>query len=115
MRVPFNRVAPHAVDSARSALAVLAGAVGDGLTAIADRPGLHALVDQHAAAVRDSLGGDLHPLTVAVLAGYLEGLLTAASERGWRPVAGPVDWSDPDWLRIRLLAVHYLARTLAPA
>ncbi|MEU5564108.1 DUF6401 family natural product biosynthesis protein [Micromonospora musae] len=115
MRVPFNRVAPHAVDSARSVLAALADVVGDGLAVSTERPGLHALLDQHAAAVRDGLGVDLRPLNVAVLAGYLEGLLTAASERGWQPVVGPIDWSDPDWLRIRLLAVHTLARSLDAA
>ncbi|MEU8300167.1 DUF6401 family natural product biosynthesis protein [Micromonospora sp. NPDC048909] len=114
MRVPFNRVVSRtAVDSARSTLAALTVAVGAaGLAAAAERPGLLALVDQHAAAVRDSLDSDRLPLTVAALAGYAEGVRAAALEHGWQPPAGPVDWSDPDWLLTRLLAVCALARPL---
>ncbi|MEU4675372.1 DUF6401 family natural product biosynthesis protein [Micromonospora sp. NPDC023737] len=112
MRVPFNRVAASEVDSARSTLAALAVSVGDGLAAGAQRPGLQALLDQHAAAVRDSLDTALRPLTLAALAGYAEGVLAAASQHGGQPTGGPIDWSDPDWLPIRLLAVHALARAL---
>ncbi|MEV4121315.1 DUF6401 family natural product biosynthesis protein [Micromonospora sp. NPDC049645] len=114
MRVPFNRVASRtAVDSARSTLAALTVSVGTvGLTAAAARPGLLALVDQHAAGVRDSLDGDRQPLTAAALAGYAEGVRAAASEHGWVPPAEPVDWSQPDWLLTRLLAVCALARSL---
>ncbi|WBB69800.1 DUF6401 family natural product biosynthesis protein [Micromonospora sp. WMMD812] len=115
MRVPFNRVASRAaVDSARSTLAALTVSVGaDGLTAAAERPGLLAMVDQHAAAVRDSLDGDRRPLTVAALAGYAEGVRAAALEHDWRPPTGPADWSAPDWVLTRLLAVCALARPLA--
>ncbi|SCG62022.1 hypothetical protein GA0070609_3765 [Micromonospora echinaurantiaca] len=114
MRVPSNRVAARAVvDSAWSTLAALTAAVGaDGLAAAAARPGLLALVDQHAAAVRDSLAGDRRPLSAAALAGYAEGVRSAALEHGWQPPAGPVDWSDPDWPLTRLLAVCALFRTL---
>jgi hypothetical protein len=114
MRVPFNRVASRtAVDSARSTLAALTVSVGTvGLAAAAARPGLLALVDQHAAGVRDSLDGDRHPLTSAALAGYAEGVRAAALEHGWVPPAAPVDWSQPDWLLTRLLAVCALARSL---
>lgn len=114
MRVPFTRVAARsAVDSARSSLAALTVSVGTvGLAAAAARPGLLALVDQHAAAVRDSLDGDRRPLTAAALAGYAEGVRTAALEHGWTLPSGPVDWSEPEWLLTRLLAVCALARSL---
>ncbi|MDG4798638.1 DUF6401 family natural product biosynthesis protein [Micromonospora sp. WMMD1082] len=107
MRVPSNQVlSPTAVDSARSSLVALANAVGlDGLAAATARPGLLAVIDQHAAAVRDSLHGDRRPLTAASLAGYAEGVRAAAVEHGWQPPGGEVDWSEPDWVLLRLLAV----------
>ncbi|WP_422739468.1 DUF6401 family natural product biosynthesis protein [Micromonospora sp. WMMD729] len=114
MRVSFNRAAaPTAVDSARSSLAALTVAVGTaGLAAAAARPGLLALIDQHAAAVRDSLDGDRRPLTAATLAGYAEGVRAAALEHGWTPPRGSVDWSAPEWPLARLVAVCALARSL---
>ncbi|WP_200209924.1 DUF6401 family natural product biosynthesis protein [Micromonospora coerulea] len=116
MRVPNNRVATRsAAGSARSALVALTASVGTaGLAAAAASPGLLALVDQHAAAVRDSLDGDRRPLTVAALAGYAEGIRAAALDHGWQPTAEPTDWSGPDWLHTRLLAVCALARSLDP-
>ncbi|MFG1779271.1 DUF6401 family natural product biosynthesis protein [Micromonospora sp. NPDC049048] len=118
MRVPFNQVeARSVVSSARATLAVLSTSVGaEGLAAAAARPSLLALVDQHAAAVRESLDGDRRPLSAAALAGYAEGVRAAALEHGWQPPTAPVDWSAPDWLLTRLLAVCALTRTLgAPA
>ncbi|MGN9767073.1 DUF6401 family natural product biosynthesis protein [Micromonospora sp. SD12] len=120
MRVPFTRVeARSAASSARSTLALLSASVGaEGLAAAAARPGLLALVDQHAAAVRESLDGDRRPLSAAALAGYAEGVRAAALEHGWEPPVAPVDWSAPDWLLTRLLAVCALTRSLgtpAPA
>ncbi|MEU5944921.1 DUF6401 family natural product biosynthesis protein [Micromonospora sp. NPDC047465] len=114
MRVPFNRVeARSAAGSARATLALLSASVGvEGLAAAAARPGLLALVDQHAAAVRESLDGDRRSLSAAALAGYAEGVRAAALEHGWEPAAAPVDWSEPDWLLTRLLAVCALARSL---
>ncbi|MBM0276930.1 DUF6401 family natural product biosynthesis protein [Micromonospora tarensis] len=114
MRVPFSRVASRtAVDSARSTLAALTVSIGTaGLAAAAARPGLLARIDQHAAAVRDSLDGDRRPLTSAALAGYAEGVRAAAVEHGWVPPAGPVDWDSPEWPLTRLLAVCALARSL---
>ncbi|GAB3061319.1 DUF6401 family natural product biosynthesis protein [Micromonospora schwarzwaldensis] len=116
MRVPNNRVTtPSAAVAARSTLTTLTAAVGTaGLAAARLNPGLLAEVDQHAAGVRDSLHGDRRPLTVAALAGYAEGLRAAASEQGWTPPVGPVDWSAPGWLLTRLLAVCLLARALDP-
>ncbi|MFC4108988.1 DUF6401 family natural product biosynthesis protein [Micromonospora zhanjiangensis] len=101
--------------SARRVLAALLSAVGRaGLAAAADRPGLLAAVDQHTAAVRDALvpgpaaGRSTPP--PALLAAYAEGVRDAAVEHGWQPPAGPVDWSAPDWVLTRLLAVCALAR-----
>lgn len=116
MRVSDNRLATRsAAMSARTTLTTLTTVVGTaGLAAAAANPGLLAVVDQHAAAVRDSLHGDHRPLTVAALAGYAEGVRAAALDHGWQPPAGPVDWSQPDWLFTRLLAVCALARALDP-
>lgn len=115
MRVPYNQVATRsAAGSARSTLARLTASVGSaGLAAAAARPGLLAMVDQHAAAVRDSLDGDRRPLSPAALAGYAEGVRAAALEHGWS-TAGQADWTEPDWLNTRLLAVCALARSLDP-
>ncbi|MFG1715016.1 DUF6401 family natural product biosynthesis protein [Micromonospora sp. NPDC049203] len=118
MRAPKNRVATRrsAAVAARTTLTTLTAAVGTaGLAAAHANPGLLAEVDQHAAGVRDSLDGDRQPLTVAALAGYVDGLREAAAEHGWTPPAGAeVDWSEPDWMLTRLLAVCLLARGLDP-
>ncbi|MET8834875.1 DUF6401 family natural product biosynthesis protein [Micromonospora sp. NPDC004540] len=116
MRVPNKRVVtPSAAVAARSSLTTLTAAVGTaGLAAAAANPGLLAAVDQHAAAVRDALHGDRRPLTVAALAGYAEGVRDAAREHGWQPPVEPIDWSEPDWLLTRLLAVCLLTRALDP-
>ncbi|BCL16811.1 DUF6401 family natural product biosynthesis protein [Micromonospora sagamiensis] len=103
-----------AVGVARASIAALTVSIGTaGLAAAARRPDLLARVDQHAAAVRDSLDGDRRPLTLAALAGYADGVRTAAEEHGWAPPAGPVDWSAPDWVLTRLLAVCALARPVS--
>ncbi|WP_092375533.1 DUF6401 family natural product biosynthesis protein [Micromonospora phaseoli] len=114
MRVPSNRVtAPTAVDSARSRLVALANAVGlDGMAAANSLPGLLAAVDQHAAAVRDSLHGDRRPLSAAALAGYSEGVRSAAGEHGWQAPSGPIDWAEADWVLLRLLSVCALTTVL---
>ncbi|WP_341720246.1 DUF6401 family natural product biosynthesis protein [Micromonospora sp. FIMYZ51] len=114
MRVPSNRVsAPTAVDSTRSTLVALTNAVGlDGLAAASHLPGLRAAVDQHAAAVRESLHGDRRPLTAATLAGYAEGIRSVAEEHGWQPPTDPVYWPEADWVLVRLLAVCALSASL---
>ncbi|WP_405095382.1 DUF6401 family natural product biosynthesis protein [Micromonospora sp. NBC_01412] len=114
MRVPSKQVVSRsAADSANSVLARLTVAIGTaGLAAAAARPGLLAEIDQHAAAVRDSLGGDRRPLSPAALAGYAEGVRDAAREHGWQPPTRSTDWSEADWPLARLLAVCALARAL---
>ncbi|MEH1017046.1 DUF6401 family natural product biosynthesis protein [Micromonospora sp. CPCC 206060] len=115
MRLPFSAgAAPSASAGPHSVLASLLASVGSaGLAAAAATPGLLALVDQHAAAVRDSLDGDVWPLTRVGLAGYAEGVRDAARDHGWQPPSGPVDWSAvDDWVLVRLLAVCLLAEQL---
>ena len=105
-----------ALRSAHACLDELTASVGvTGLEATDRIPGLLAVVDQHAAGVRDSLSADARPLTAVVLAAYAEGVRDAAYRHGWQPPAGPIDWEQPDWVLYRLLAVCTLARTLPPA
>jgi len=102
-----------ALRSAHASIAELNAAVGaSGLTSAAEAPGLLAAIDQHAAGIRDSLSADERPLTAIVLAAYAEGVRDAAFRHGWEPPAGAIDWTTPDWVLFRLLAVCVLARTL---
>lgn len=86
-----------------------------GLAATAEHPGLLASVDQHAAAVRDSLSADTRPLTAVILAAYAEGVRDAAFKHGWSAPEAPIDWAQPDWVLHRLLAVCTLVDTLPAA
>ncbi len=70
-----------------------------GLAAAAALPWLRATVDQHAAAVRDTLTPGVGRPTVVALAGSARGLLA-----GSQPPAAAVDW-----LTSRVLAVCWLA------
>ena len=82
-----------------------------GLAAAASRPGLLAAVDQHAAAVRDTLSDGWRLPSAAALAGYAAGLRDRAAEHRWVvPVAEEVDWSFAEWPVVRLVAVCALAR-----
>jgi hypothetical protein len=103
-----------ATRSAHASLGALMDSVGHtGLAAADHRPGLLAVVDQHAAGIRDSLTADTRPLTPVVLAAYAEGVRDAAFKHGWEAPQGPIDWSEDDWVLHRLLAVCLLTRTLA--
>jgi hypothetical protein len=107
--------------SARRALDRLNEQVGTaGLVAAAAVPGLAAMVDQHAAAVRDILtvgveSGAAVAGTV-LLAGYAQGVLDHLRERG-QPLPVPRDtagWLGADWVSVRLVAVCALAKNLRP-
>ncbi len=105
-----------ALRSARTSLDELTATVGvSGLAAVAETPGLLAVVDQHAAGIRDSLSADTRPLTAVILAAYAEGVRDAAFKHGWTPPEGEIDWTGDDWVLRRLLAVCMLARTLPAA
>jgi hypothetical protein len=102
-----------ALQSAIACLDELYASVGvEGLAAAAANPGLMAIVDQHAAGVRDSLSVDVRPLTPVLLAAYAEGVRDAAFTHGWQPPAEPFDWSENDWVMRRLLAVCSISETL---
>jgi hypothetical protein len=102
-----------ALQSAIACLDELQVSVGvEGLAAAAGNPGLMAIVDQHAAGVRDSLSADVRPLTPVLLAAYAEGVRDAAFTHGWQPPVGPFDWSENDWVMRRLLAVCLLSSQL---
>lgn len=88
-----------------------------GLAAALTVPGVAAVVDQHAAAVRDILllGVDGSAVTagVVLLAAYARGLLdqVGADLAGFAVgVAGR--WTQADWLTLRLLGVCELARSV---
>ncbi len=105
--------------SARRALDRLNDQVGTtGLLAATAVPGVAAVVDQHAAAVRDILAiGVSSRAEVAedvLLAGYAKGVQDHLRERG-EPLRVPEDvagWRHADWFSMRLVAVCALARSL---
>ncbi|MDT5037202.1 MAG: hypothetical protein QOE03_2387 [Micromonosporaceae bacterium] len=82
----------------------------DGLTAAMAQPGLLAIIDQHAAAVRDSLAGSGLSVSAVALAGYASSV-AAASVRMGRALPDPatVDWSRASWFQLRLISVCALA------
>ena len=105
--------------SARRALDRLYEQLGAaGLVAAATAPGLAAVVDQHAAAVRDilTLGVESGAAVagVVLLAGYAQGVQDYVRERGWQ-LSIPADtagWRQASWYHVRLLAVCALAKNL---
>jgi hypothetical protein len=98
---------------AHASLDDLMASVGvGGLAAAANSSGLLAIVDQHVAGVRDSLSADVRPITAVVLAAYAEGVRDAAMKHGWTPPMDGIDWTQQDWVLLRLLAVCTLARAL---
>jgi len=111
MDLLFNRdpsTRPPLQVPARDVLAELGAWIGTtGLIQARLHPGLQAEIDQHAAAIREGLDGDLKPPS---LAGYAEGLHGAAVEAGWEPPEERIDWSAADWVLLRLLAVYWLHR-----
>lgn len=104
--------------SARRALDRLHDQLGTtGLLAAAAAPGLAAVVDQHAAAIRDILTLGVESGAVAgvvLLAGYAKGVQDHVRERGLT-LTIPHDkagWLEASWYHVRLLAVCSLARNL---
>jgi Family of unknown function (DUF6401) len=105
--------------SARRALDRLNTQLGTaGLLAAATAPGLAAVVDQHAAAIRDILVVGVESgaavAGIVLLAGYAQGVQDHVRERGLQ-LAVPADtagWLEASWYHVRLLAVCALARNL---
>src|SRR4051812_1615067 len=104
--------APLTTDAAaRGYLDRLMALIGvDGLMAAAVLPGLLADVDQHAAAVRESLSSAGRAVAPMSLASYARSVL-AVRERQGRPTPDvtKVDWAEPEWTVLRLVAVWSLA------
>jgi Family of unknown function (DUF6401) len=106
--------------SAQRALDRLNQQLGAGLLAAAALPGLAAVVDQHAAAIRDILTVGVESgaavAGVVLLAGYAQGVQDHLRERG-QQLTIPTDaagWQRASWFHVRLLAVCALTRSLWP-
>jgi hypothetical protein len=105
-----------AMDPATALLDEMMARVGvDGLAAALADPGLLALVDQHAAAVRDALVSAGRQADAAGLAAYAKSIVFAARRAGRvipAPGEAPVrcaDWMAADWHLLRLVAVCMIA------
>ncbi|MEU8245539.1 DUF6401 family natural product biosynthesis protein [Nonomuraea sp. NPDC048916] len=88
---------------ATSPLRWLMDTVGHGqLARMAVEPGLVAAVDQHAAALRDTI-----PLDRETLGDYLLGFADELRHLNWRPIG------ENDAVAVRLTAICWLARELS--
>jgi hypothetical protein len=87
----------------------------DGLVAAYADPGLLAVVDQHASAVRDALADADREPDAEALAAYARSIVASARRAGrYVPAAGeaparPAEWLAGDWHLLRLVAVCSLA------
>jgi Family of unknown function (DUF6401) len=103
---------------ARALLDEMMARVGvDGLVAAHADAGLLALVDQHAAAVRDSLEAAGREVGAEGLAAYAKSIMAAAHRMG-RPVPEPgrayesgTAWLAAEWHLLRLVAVCLIAES----
>jgi hypothetical protein len=102
---------PVAEVTARLFLDQVMARVGvDGLVASLRSPGLLAVVDQHAAAVRESLAAAGRFVDPPSLAGYARSVLAVAERHGRElPDGADLDWSKAEWFVLRLVAVCSLA------
>jgi hypothetical protein len=110
--------APIAVpsDPATAVLDEMMARVGiDGLVAALADPGVLAVVDQHAAAVRDSLTDAGRPADQDGLAAYARSIAAAAKrmnrslpEPGQAPISA-AGWLSAEWHLLRLVAVCAIA------
>ena len=112
---PYGLAMTHSarVLTAHAVLDQLMASVGvDGLVAALRNPGLMAAVDQHAAAVRETLRSAGRDVDVVALAGYARSL-TAVLHRSGRTLPAPdaIDWNRADGHVVRLVAVCALAET----
>ena len=82
----------------------------DGLVEALAQPFLLAKVDQHAAAVRESLTAAGKNADSISLAGYARSVIAVHQRHGRElPTPDSVDWSAADWTVLRLVAVCHLA------
>lgn len=110
--------AAPAVDAARALLDEMMARVGvDGLAAALGDVGLLAVLDQHAAAVRDALRHAGREVGAEGLAAYAKSIVAAADRMG-RPVPAPghayvsgTAWLAAEWHLMRLVAVCMIAES----
>jgi hypothetical protein len=82
----------------------------DGLVAAVRNPGLMAAVDQHSAAIRETLQAAGHDLGLVSLADYARPLLAALSRGGHpKPDGGAINWARAGEHVIQLVAVCAMA------
>jgi len=113
----FAPISTAAVSSPAAALLdeMMARVGVDGLAAALADPGLLALVDQHAAAIRDALVDAERDGDAAGLAAYATSVVAAARRSGRTvPAPGeaplsPAEWQAADWHLLRLVGVCQLA------
>jgi uncharacterized protein DUF6401 len=110
---PFEHLAER--DAQRSLARLMDQLGAAGLAATAAVPALSAMIDQHAAGVRDILllgvEGSAAAAGAVLLAGYARGLLDQAGTDPARlREAVEERWGHADWLTLRLLAVCALSR-----
>jgi hypothetical protein len=114
--VPGTRAPIVSLDPALALLDEMMARVGvDGLAAALGDAGLLAQIDQHAAAVRESLHQAGRAVDAAGLAAYARSVAAAAQRMG-RPLPEPGHaylsrsaWLAAEWHMIRLVAVCMLA------
>lgn len=99
------------VFTAHAVLDQLMATVGvDGLVAALRNPGLQAAVDQHAAAVRESIRSSDRPVGLVSLAGYARSVLALINRHGYSlPEPDAIDWSNANGHVLRLVAICALA------
>jgi hypothetical protein len=109
-------VAGPLLDPATALLDEMMARVGvDGLAAAFADPGLLAVVDQHAAAIRDAIEEAGRDLDAEALAAYAKSIAAAAVRMGRvLPEPGvaataPAAWLTADWHHLRLVALCLLA------
>ncbi|GAA1847254.1 hypothetical protein GCM10009836_28560 [Pseudonocardia ailaonensis] len=100
-------------ESARVVLGALHAEVGAaGLAAAAALPGLGAMIDQHAASLREHLTAGTDPDTgLVLLATYARDARAHVEEHGWQPPT-PGAWSHADRNSLRLTAICALTERL---
>jgi hypothetical protein len=100
--------AAHAVTTAaRLALTQWSQLLDSGREAMRTLPGLTAVVDQHVAQIRDTLGA----ARVDLLAAYADGVADRVTAQGWTAEETVTGWHRASWPSLHLLAVCVLAET----
>jgi Family of unknown function (DUF6401) len=110
---PYGLAMTHSarVLTAHAVLDQLMASVGvDGLVAALRNPGLMAAVDQHAAAIRETLRAAGRDVDIVALAGYARSVLALLSRSGHAlPEPDAIDWSRAGSHVLRLVATCALA------